>query len=159
MNIAEQLTRILSQGVTGNQNRLVEELARQGVQTTQSTVSRALKKINAVKQLDENGRPVYSLARETAQPGKSSQTAGLFGALVRKILDNGFMIVVHTRPGTAPTVAKVIDDHGFDQVIGTVAGDDTILIVPGDVKKTRQISGRISAYLVEVGLFKKNKGL
>ncbi len=158
MNIAEQLTRILSQGVTGNQNRLVEELARQGIQTTQSTVSRALKKINAVKQLDENGRPVYSLARETARPGNGLQETGLFGALVHKILDNGCMIVVHTRPGTAPTVAKVIDDHGFDQIIGTVAGDDTIIIAPGDVKKTRQISNRITAYLVEVGLF-KNKNL
>lgn len=151
MEIADRLAQILSQGISGNQARLVEVLSQQGVKTTQSTVSRALKKINAVKGIDARGHSVYSLPRPEGIQGK--QESGLFGTLVHKILDNGYMIVVHTRPGTAPTVAKVIDDHGFDQMIGTVAGDDAIIIVPADVKKTRLLTKQIKSYLTGVGLF------
>lgn len=153
MKIADQLTRLLSQGISGNQARLVDALEQQGVSTTQSSVSRALKKINAVKGLDEKGQTVYTLPASGRAKPLGKQERALFSNLVSKVLDNGHMIVVHTRPGTAPTVAKVLDDHGFDEVIGTVAGDDTILIIPRDVKKTRQLSGRISQFLTRVGLF------
>ncbi|MFH2091552.1 MAG: hypothetical protein ABIJ31_04240 [Pseudomonadota bacterium] len=150
MKIEDHLTQILSQGISGNQAQLVAVLHQQGVKTTQSTVSRALKKINAIKGVDEKGGSVYSLPRPEGM--RVRQEGGLFGTLVHKILDNGHMIVVHTRPGTAPTVAKVIDDYGFDQVIGTVAGDDAIIIVPADVKKTRQVAMHIRSYLTGVGL-------
>ena len=153
MKISDRLIRLLAGEVTGNQARLVEMLRQQGVKTTQSTVSRALKKINAVKGVDANGRVVYSLPGRTARGMSEKRENGLFGSLVKKVLDNGHMIVVHTRPGTAPTVAKVIDDQAFDQIIGTVAGDDTILIVPADVKKTRRTAGEIISYLTGVGLF------
>ncbi len=151
MKISDQLTRLLSKGALGNQAQLVETLRQKGVITTQSSVSRALKKINAVKGIDENGQTIYSLPR--VSNGIKKQESGLFGTLVHKILDNGQMIVVHTRPGTAPTVAKVIDDHGFGQVIGTIAGDDTIFIVPSDIKQTRQLVRQVSEYLAGVGLF------
>jgi transcriptional regulator of arginine metabolism len=151
MRIAEQLTQLLAQGVSGNQSQLVDMLRKRGIQTTQSSVSRALKKINAVKGIDEKGRSIYSLF--DAESKKSYSDKGLFGNLVHQVLDNGQMIVVHTRPGTAPTVAKVIDDHGFDHVMGTVAGDDTILVVPKDIRQTRLLVQQISTYLAGVGLF------
>lgn len=151
MRISEHLTRLLSRGIAGNQAKLVELLAAEGIDTTQSTVSRALKRINAVKGVDENGNTIYSLARQGTET--IPQDSGLFGSLVHKILDNGQMIVVHTRPGTAPTVAKVIDDRGFADIIGTVAGDDTIIVVPADIKQTRQISTDLTAYLAGVGLY------
>lgn len=152
MKIAEQLTQMLSRGVQGNQARLVELLRQQGIKTTQSTVSRALKRINAVKGVDEKGNIVYSLARSEYEPEQVAKDYGLFGSLVHKIIDNGHMVLVHTEPGTAPTVAKVIDNQGFDQVIGSVAGDDTIIVVPSDIKKTRQVSMEITNYLTMVGL-------
>lgn len=151
MKIADQLTKILSRGIAGNQAKLVELLAKEGIKTTQSTVSRALKRINAIKGVDEKGNTIYSLARPSTE--NTTQDSGLFGSLVSKILDNGHIIVVHTRPGTAPTVAKVIDDHGFERVIGTVAGDDAIIVVPADVKQTRQVIAEITAYLAGVGLY------
>lgn len=153
MTISEQLIGLLSKGIAGNQAVLVEALRKQGIKTTQSSVSRALKKINAVKGLNARGETIYKLPQPERAALLGSTENNLFGKLVLKIQDNGQMIVLHTRPGTAPTVAKVIDDHGFGSIIGTVAGDDTIMIVPADPKQTRQTAEQVSVFLAGVGLY------
>jgi len=147
MTIASELHFLLSQGVSGNQTQLVQALKERGVVTTQSSVSRALKKINAVKGQDGGGRTVWSLARADLKD------TGFFDSLVRSIADNGQMIVIQTRPGTANTVAKFIDDHGFASVLGSVAGDDTILIVPSNVARVSPTIMEISAYMKQIGIF------
>ncbi len=149
MTIASELKLLLSQGVTGNQAQLVKALAERGIITTQSSVSRALKKINAVKGQGEKGKTVWALAR----PENGLKDLGFFDSLVSAIADNGFQIVIHTRPGTANTVAKFIDDHGFDQVLGSVAGDDTIIIAPRDVGQIRQTVMEITAYMKQIGVY------
>ena len=147
MTIASELHLLLSQGVTGNQTQLVQALRERGVSTTQSSVSRALKKINAVKGQDGAGNTVWSLARTDLKE------TGFFDSLVLSIMDNGYMMVIRTRPGTANTVAKFIDDHGFDSVLGSVAGDDTIVIVPADVSRIASTIQEISAYMKQIGIF------
>jgi transcriptional regulator of arginine metabolism len=149
MTISAELNRLLSKGISGNQAQLVRALGKQGVHTTQSSVSRALKKINAVKGRDGSGNAVYALA--PAEPGLKE--VGFFDSLVNRIAENGYQIVIQTRPGTANTVAKFIDDHGFDQVLGSVAGDDTIIIVPADVSCIRQTVRKITAYMKHIGIF------
>lgn len=147
MTIASELHLLLSQGVTGNQAQLVQALKERGVVTTQSSVSRALKKINAVKGQDGAGNTVWSLARADLKD------TGFFDSLVQSIADNGVMIVIRTRPGTANTVAKFIDDHGFSSILGSVAGDDTIMIVPADVSKVVPTIQEISVYMKQIGIF------
>jgi transcriptional regulator of arginine metabolism len=149
MTICAQLKRLLSQGISGNQAQLVQALEKRGIHTTQSSVSRALKKINAIKAQDERGNAVYALV--PSEPGLKD--LGFFDSLVNKISDNGYQIVIQTRPGTANTVAKFIDDHGFDQVLGSVAGDDTIIIVPRNVAAIRQTVGKITTYMKQIGIF------
>lgn len=149
MTIASQLHKLLSQGISGNQAQLVKILDRQGVKTTQSTVSRALKKINAVKGLDASGRVIYSLPPRAPAPGQPP----VFESLVYRIEHNGHLVVIHTRPGTANTVAKFIDDRGLKEVLGSVAGDDTIMIAPRDISRTGSIAGVLEAYLKEIGVF------
>ena len=149
MTISAELNRLLSQGVSGNQAQLVRTLEKKGIHTTQSSVSRALRKINAVKGQDGSGNVVYTLA--PAEPGLKD--TGFFDSLVNRIADNGYQIVIQTRPGTANTVAKFIDDKGFAQVLGSVAGDDTIIIVPADVSSIRQTVREIAAYMKHIGIF------
>lgn len=149
MTISAHLNRLLSQGVSGNQAQLVQALEERGVRTTQSSVSRALKKINAVKGQDEKGNSVYALT--PTEPGLKDM--GFFDSLVNKIADNGYQIVIQTRPGTANTVAKFIDDHGFDQILGSVAGDDTIIIVPSNVALIGQTVREIITYMKQIGIF------
>ncbi len=147
MTIASELHLLLSQGVTGNQAQLVEALTERGIHTTQSSVSRALKKINAVKGQDGNGSTVWALARTELKD------TGFFDSLVTSITHNTQLIVIRTRPGTANTVAKFIDDHDFDRVLGSVAGDDTIVIVPADVRLILETIQEISAYMKQIGIF------
>jgi len=149
MTISDELNRLLSQGVSGNQAQLVLALGEKGIHTTQSSVSRALKKINAVKGQDGAGNAVYALAQAEA----GIKDTGFFDSLVNKIADNGYQIVIQTRPGTANTVAKFIDDHGFSQVLGSVAGDDTIIIVPANVSSIRKTVRDIAAYMKQIGIF------
>lgn len=149
MKIESQLNKMLAEGISGNQTQLVKFLGQRGVKTTQSTVSRALKKINAVKGKDEKGNTIYSLPRHD----QGLKEAGFFESLVHGIMDNGNLIVVHTRAGTANTVAKFIDDHGFDEVLGSVAGDDAIMIVPSNVDQTGQVAEKIRTYLKGLGIF------
>ncbi|MEH0018427.1 MAG: hypothetical protein V6Z89_02185 [Desulfobacter sp.] len=147
MTIASELHLLLSQGVTGNQTQLVQALRERGIHTTQSSVSRALKKINAVKGQDGNGSTVWALARNELRD------TGFFDSLVKSIVHNTQLIVIHTRPGTANTVAKFIDDHGFERVLGSVAGDDTIVLVPADIAEIRETIREISAYMKQIGIF------
>ncbi len=147
MTIASELHLLLSRGVTGNQTQLVDALKERGIDTTQSSVSRALKKINAVKGQDGNGSTVWALARAELKD------TGFFDSLVTSIAHNTQVIVIRTRPGTANTVAKFIDDHDFDRVLGSVAGDDTIVIVPADVTLILETIQEISAYMKQIGIF------
>lgn len=149
MTIASELNLLLAQGVTGNQTQLVEALKKRNIHTTQSSVSRALKKINAVKVHDNSGNTLWTLGRKEPR----LKDIGFFDSLVKKVVHNGVQIVIHTRPGTANTVAKFIDDHGFDQVMGSVAGDDTIFIAPAHVDLIRETVQKITAYMKQIGIF------
>jgi len=153
MSIAKQLQQLLSRGsIDGNQRQLVKVLADVGVTTTQSSVSRALKKINAIKSVDDSGKSIYTLKTSAQVPQVSSRTLDFFESLIHGVEHNAHLIVVHTTPGTAMTVAKFIDDKKFDEVMGTVAGDDTIMIAPKNVNLIPLLADQVKAYLSSIGL-------
>ena len=153
MSIAEQLLELLSRGtIDGNQKQLVKVLAGLGVTTTQSSVSRALTKINAVKSVDDRGKSIYTLPTSVQGQQVASPTLDFFESLIHGVEHNGYLIIVHTKPGTAMTVAKFIDDKKFDQVMGTVAGDDTIMIAPKNVNLTPILADQVKLYLSDIGL-------
>jgi len=153
MSIAEQLQQLLSRGcIDGNQKQLVKVLADIGVTTTQSSVSRALKKINAVKSVDDKGKSIYTLQTSAQEQQVASPALDFFESLIHCIEHNSHLIIVHTKPGTAMTVAKFIDDKKFDQVMGTVAGDDTIMIAPKNVNLTPILADQVKVYLRSIGL-------
>ena len=153
MKIAELLQQLLSRGsIDGNQRQLVKVLADVGVTTTQSSVSRALKKINAIKSVDDRGKSIYTLKTSAQVQQLPSRTLDFFESLIHGIEYNDHLIVIHTTPGTAMTVAKFIDDKKFDEVMGTVAGDDTIMIAPKNVNLTPILADQVKVYLSSIGL-------
>ena len=152
MKIAELLQQLLSRGIAGNQKQLVKAFADIGVITTQSSVSRALKKINAVKSVDERGNSIYTLQISAQGQLVASPPLDIFESLVHCIDQNGHLIVVHTKPGAAMTVAKFIDDKKFEQIMGTVAGDDTIMIAPKNVSLTPILADHVKVYLSSIGI-------
>lgn len=129
------LRRLLSEGEISTQEELVDELARQKFSVTQSTISRDLRRLGAIKAFDPAGRIVYRLPGDVMIP--SAPTGGLKGLLL-DIQHNGVMIVLHTTPGSASLVARHLDQIKLEGVMGTMAGDDTIFVAPSSVKKIEQ---------------------
>ncbi len=101
-----------------------------GYEATQSTVSRLLRKLGAVRAVESDGQIVYKLSEYSPPPSTSSLVE-----LVLDIKSNGSIIVIRTSPGSASLVARHLDHHRPDGILGTLAGDDTIFVAPASVTK------------------------
>jgi transcriptional regulator of arginine metabolism len=121
---------ILAQRPVETQEELVDLLRRQGLAVTQATVSRDIKRMGLVKVPWTDGRSHY-VAPE--KPSPADVLRRLQHAVTEYVLsaDTGEeLVVIHTLTGRANAVAAAIDEMQWDDVVGTVAGDDTILVVP-----------------------------
>lgn len=137
------LTELLENGALSTQEELAQELTRQDFQVTQSTISRDLRRIGAIKAVDSSGRTVYRLTEENAAPVMSTTLEGL----VLDIAHNGSMIVVNTTPGSASLVARHLDAVTEYGVLGTIAGDDTIFVAPNSVRDIEKVMQKLLSSL------------
>jgi transcriptional regulator of arginine metabolism len=127
-----RIARLLAEHAVTSQQALVGLLAATGQPATQATVSRDLEELGAYK-VRRNGHTVYALPPTTTPgtlpgPGGDSLRRLLAGS-VGGTEASGNLVVVHTPPGFAAMVAAAIDRAGVEGIAGTVAGDDTILVV------------------------------
>jgi transcriptional regulator of arginine metabolism len=122
-----------------SQEELREKLERMDFAVTQSTVSRDLRKLGAVKAIDPDGRTVYRLANEAPAPLVTSSLADL----IINIQHNRSMIVIHTTPGSASLIASHLDHFKPAGILGTIAGDDTIFVAPAIEKDVRDTIAEI----------------
>ena len=123
---------IISSKEVGSQEELLQELSKEGFQLTQATLSRDLKQLKVAKAASMNGNYVYVLPNNTMYRRVTephSATEMLLSDGIRGIEFSGNLAVIRTRPGYASSVAYDIDAHNFDEVLGTIAGVDTILLV------------------------------
>jgi len=126
----EVLRELLSHGALSTQDELREELEARRFEVTQSTISRDLRRLGAVKTIDSNGRTVYRLSSEAAATLSSTSLRDL----VLSILSNGSTIVIRTAPGSASLVAVHLDRLQPGGILGTIAGEDTIFVAPPNLK-------------------------
>lgn len=138
----EALRKLLSQGKLSTQDELREELEARKFAVTQSTISRDLRRVGAVKAIDPDGRTVYRLATDTPPPAVPVATGSLKD-LVKTIETNGSLIVLHTVSGSASLVAVHLDRVRPGQILGTLAGDDTIFVAPRSLKKIKETMASI----------------
>ena len=123
---------IISSKEIGSQEELLQELTKEGFQLTQATLSRDLKQLKVAKAASMNGNYVYVLPNNTMyrrMTEQQSATEMLRSDGVRGFEFSGNIAVIRTRPGYASSVAYDIDTHHFDEILGTIAGDDTIMLV------------------------------
>ena len=128
------LRRLLLEGRLSSQDELREELERLEFSVTQSTISRDLRRIGAIRAVDDQGKAVYRLPEEAPV----GVTGGSLRELVSDIQHNQLMIVIHTAPGSASLVARHLDRIRPGGILGTIAGDDTIFVAPSNHKALRQ---------------------
>jgi transcriptional regulator of arginine metabolism len=135
MDRLQTLKEILFEGSASTQDEIREALEKRKFPVTQSTVSRDLKRIGAIKTLDSEGRTVYRLGEDLVSPPVPATVANSMKELVTEVASNGSTIVVHTSPGSASLVARHIDSALSGEILGTIAGEDTIFVAPSDVKR------------------------
>jgi transcriptional regulator of arginine metabolism len=128
----EAIKLIISSKELGSQDEVLQELRREGFQLTQATLSRDLKRLKVAKAASMNGQYVYVLPNETMykrvhKPLSAMEMMRTPG--FQSINFSGNMGVIRTRPGYASSIAYNIDNSNVPEILGTIAGDDTIFIV------------------------------
>lgn len=121
-----------------NQFELLDILKRKGFSTTQATLSRDLKELGIVRIRDERGEYVYK-QMEKEEIGIEEKLRIVFENFVKEVKRVNNLILVKTTPGNAHGVASLIDHYEIKGIEGTVAGDDTILVVVNNLKNARKI--------------------
>ncbi|HEY8552371.1 MAG TPA: arginine repressor [Thermaerobacter sp.] len=109
------------------QEELVRELERRGMPATQATVSRDIKELGLIKTPTGDGRYCYALP--DAAPGGRERLRRLFRESLLDIDTSENLVVVKTLRGTAAAAGEAIDQLGWPEIVGTVAGDNTVLVV------------------------------
>ena len=131
-NRLDAIKMIISSKEVGSQEELLQELLKEGYSLTQATLSRDLKQLKVAKAASMNGNYVYVLPNNTMYKRMTEQHSATemlrFNGVVN-LEFSGNLAVIKTRPGYASSVAYDIDNHNFEEIIGTIAGDDTILLV------------------------------
>lgn len=142
-----ELLRILHQGQSARQQDIVAELQAKGHAVTQATVSRDLQEVGALK-IRQGGHVVYRLPDEVVMAaGGETLERRLERALDELAIEfrvAGNIVVVLTAPGNATALARNIDLAGLTDVIGTVAGDDTIFVATPNQQSAAQLARRWS---------------
>ncbi|MDR2969829.1 MAG: arginine repressor [Tannerellaceae bacterium] len=123
----EAIRQIIRKEMVGNQEELLNKLNENGFSTTQATLSRDIKQLNIVKIAGSGGNYVYRLPDSTLLIQSKGEQASHPG-----IEFSGNLAVLKTRPGYAMGIASDIDSHASNQILATIAGDDTILVIPRD---------------------------
>ena len=143
----QAIARLIEQHAVTNQPQLVELLAEAGITATQATVSRDLDDLGAIKVRVPGGATAYAVPEfvpERVAP--LDQLRRVMGEWVADVSHSGHLVIVRTPPGCAHVVASALDRSGFEGLLGTVAGDDTMLCVA-----TEAVGGaRLAAELREL---------
>jgi transcriptional regulator of arginine metabolism len=139
------LAQLLSGRRFSSQEELTRALARSGMPVTQATLSRDLRSLGVGKRPGADGRAVYQLPAPAAETLDRERQLLDLRAFVNEVRVAQNLVVVRTPPGHAHGVGRAIDLHEFAGLVGTVAGDDTVLLVMQDEAAARRIRRELDA--------------
>jgi transcriptional regulator of arginine metabolism len=140
-----RITKLLEGQVVSNQSQLVELLAADGIEATQTTVSRDLEELGALKVRLPGGEGAYALPElPTQQIAPNDHLRRVLGEWVVELARSGNLIVLRTPPGCAHVVGSALDRSGWPGLLGTVAGDDTVLAV-AEERASESLAAQLAA--------------
>ncbi|MBI2705305.1 MAG: arginine repressor [Actinobacteria bacterium] len=139
------IAKLIEQHRIQNQAQLVELLAGENVLATQATVSRDLDEMGAIKVRVQGGESAYALPElPKEQYAPEDHLRRVLGDWVVEVAYSGNMIVLRTPPGSAHVVGSALDRVGLPEILGTVAGDDTLMLVVAEGSPASEVSARLS---------------
>jgi transcriptional regulator of arginine metabolism len=132
------IEKIISEENISVQEELLKKLKGKGISCTQATLSRNLRQLGVARIPDGNGGYKYSLSDNSRNTEKSSLKLNIV-PVIQDIVDAKGLLVIKTIPGNASNTAFFIDSAGRYEIAGTIAGDDTILVIPRDGVSVQQV--------------------
>lgn len=133
---------IIEKNEIETQEELADALRMRGIQVTQATVSRDIKELRLLKVLTSMGSYKYATA-DKAENGLADRFIRMLAESVLSVADSGNMIVVKTLSGSAAVAAEALDSFHWPEVLGTIAGDNTIFMVIRSLEDVPVVVGRI----------------
>jgi len=138
------LAKILEKQAVSSQAKLVELLKGEGVDVTQATLSRDLEELGAVKVRVPVGDSVYAVPdNPTERVLPVDHLRRVLGEWLVEVSVSNNIVVLRTPPGSAHVVASAVDRAGLPEIIGTVAGDDTVILVAASDTTGEEVSERL----------------
>ncbi len=128
------------------QEDLAEELAREGIAVTQATISRDIKELRLIKAPVGDGSYRYTIPVDRNIEDINRRIERVFREAVMSIEDSENMVVVKTLEGAAQAVGAIIDDLDWPEVVGSLAGDDTILVVVKSAESAPEVMARFNKF-------------
>jgi transcriptional regulator of arginine metabolism len=135
---------LIKAGKISSQGDLVRELKKAGYSVTQTTASRDLEEIGAVRSRGADGEALYSISE--SDDGSLARSMPLPADLILSVEASGNLAVVRTPPGGAQLLASSLDHSGIKSIIGTIAGDDTVLVVSRKASGGAELAKELLAY-------------
>lgn len=140
-----KILEIIKENIVGTQEELAELLKQDGFNVTQATVSRDIKELALIKISVGNDRYRYSLPTEITV--SETRLRFMLKEFVLNYAASENILIVRTAPGNANAVASALDNAQWSEILGSVAGDDTILVVARKKEEIPNIIDRLESYL------------
>ena len=151
-NRLDAIRMIISGKEVGSQEELLKALENEGFEVTQATLSRDLKQLKVAKAANINGKYVYVLPNNIMYKRSNTQSTSemLMNSGFVSLQFSGNLAIIRTRPGYASSMAYDIDNRECDDILGTIAGDDTIMMVIREGIPHRRIQDFLSEIIPHI---------
>ncbi|MBK5288265.1 MAG: arginine repressor [Acidimicrobiia bacterium] len=140
-----RIARLLEEQAISSQGQIVEMLASEGVVATQATVSRDLEDLGAVKVRIPGGAMAYAVpehSKDATSPDDFLRR--VMGEFVVDVAHSGNLVVLRTPPGSAHVIGSALDRAGYPDVLGNVAGDDTLILICAEHVGGADVAARLA---------------
>jgi transcriptional regulator of arginine metabolism len=128
----------------GSQQELQGVLESAGCEVTQATISRDVRELGLEKTRDVLGRPRYVLPDRVSRSDPREALAGVLAQFGRRAVQAQNIVVIQSELGSAPAIARALDRVEHPRIVGTLAGDDTCLVITRDSADAKAVTGEIS---------------
>ena len=143
----EYLLQIIAEETVETQEQLLERLQERGIRSTQATISRDIKELRIVKELTSFGTYRYTTAAREVPSAFTGRLNTIFRECVTSFDYAQNIIVIHTLPGLANAAASALDAMNMNVVLGTLAGDDTAVVIMRDTNAAAAFCGEIKSLI------------
>lgn len=138
------ITSIVSRRRVGTQHELMDALERAGCRVTQATISRDIREIGLDKTHDVLGRPRYVAPQSVRSTNPRDALAGVLSQFGRHVVAAQNIVVVHSELGSAPAVARALDRLEHPRIVGTIAGDDTCIVIARNTRDAAALTNELA---------------